>query len=223
MSLPKDGLQGNPQAVLDEIDKFSSKRGGMIEFKPPKIAVSRTALQKIRPAPKILIEMGTYVGASAVAWGSILKDLNGGSPDGVKVYCLELDEVFARNARELLALAGVDDVVQVIQGAASDSLRKLKADGTVDKTDVLFMDHMWTNYLPDLKVAEELGLFHKGSVILTDNVDDPEMEYVKYIRAGGSGEKGSIRYESENIVAGPGRRPGTVQSVEVTTIVDVGA
>jgi len=218
MSLPKDGLQGNPKAVLDEISRYTTEKGGMIEFKPPKIAASRAALEKLTPPPKVLIELGTYVGNSAVAWGSILKDLNGGNSDGVKVFCCELDDEFVTIARDMIALAGVDDVVQVIPGVSADSLRKLKADGTISKIDVLFLDHFGKHYLPDLKVCEELGLFHEGSLVLADNVDNPEMDYLKYVRAGG---EGLVKYESENVVAGPGWKPERPQTVEVTTVVKV--
>ncbi|OAA53940.1 O-methyltransferase, family 3 [Niveomyces insectorum RCEF 264] len=221
LALPKDGLQGNPQAVLGAISKFTAERGRMIEFKLPKIAVSRTALQAVQPPPKILIELGTYIGNSAVAWGSILKEVNGGNSDGIHVYCLERDDVFVKIARDTIALAGLDDVVQVVPGEAADTLRKLKADGIVDTADVLFIDHFGQHYLPDLKVCEEVGLFHKGSVILADNVDNPEMDYLQYVRAGGKQGTNSVRYESKNLAAGPGRTPGRYDTVEVTTVVDV--
>jgi hypothetical protein len=54
-SLPKEGLENNPGAVLQAI--FNSKNRMMI-FQEEKIDVARKALEKMDPKPKILIECG---------------------------------------------------------------------------------------------------------------------------------------------------------------------
>jgi catechol O-methyltransferase len=220
MSLPREGLQGNPQAVIKTIDDYSNSNAKMMTFKPSKIAASRAAMEEMSPPPKVLVEMGTYVGNSAVAWGSILKDLNSGKTDGVKVYCLEFNPEYIKIASDVIALAGVDDVVQIVPGAASDSLRKLKAEGKLDKIDVLFLDHFQQYYLPDLQVCEELGLFHEGSIILADNMDAPDPpEYVKYVRAGGRGGAASVKYDSKMVRTRPD--PERPSGVEISKVIKV--
>jgi catechol O-methyltransferase len=221
MDLPKEDLRGNPEAVLKAIDDYCiNTKTHLITFKPSKIAASRAVIEKMSPTPKILVELGTYVGNSAVAWGAILKDVNGDKLDGVKVYCCELDKEFIKIASDTISLAGVDDVVQIVRGTSTDSLRKLKEGGKIDKIDVLFLDHFQQYYLPDLKLCEDLGLFHEGTVILADNMDRPDpQEYVKYVRAGGRGGENSVKFVSEMVKTSDD--PVRPQAVEVTKVVSV--
>jgi catechol O-methyltransferase len=223
MSLPKEGLQGNPAAVLKAIDDYSKNtKTLLIDYKLPKIVASRAVLEKLSPPPKILVELGTYIGGSAVGWGSILKDVNGSKLEGVKVYCCEFDPDFVKIASDHIALAGVDDVVQIVPGKSTDSLRKLKEEGKIDKIDVLFLDHFKDYYLPDLKLCEDLGLFHEGTVILADNMDRPDPpEYVKYVRGGGRGGANSVKFESYAVPTNDD--PAMPHAVEVTKVVKVPA
>ena len=58
-----------------------------------------------------------------------------------------------------------------------------------------FIDHWERYYLPDLQWCEELGVFHKGSLVIADNTDIPGApQYLKYVRAGGTG---SVKYDSK--------------------------
>ncbi len=101
-------------------------------------------------------------------------------------------------------MAGLDDIIRVLEGPGADSLKKLHGDGEVlpGKVDVIFLDHWKDVYLPDLKLVEELRLLHTGSVIIADNTDFPGApEYVEYVTQGGSGKDGSFRYETESLEA----------------------
>lgn len=146
----------------------------MITFGLPKITKCRELLAQMNPRPKILIELGTYIGNSAIAWGEMLQTLN---PDHktteCKVITMELDKNFAAIARSLIDLAGLSDVVTVLEGAAAGNLWLLKSEHFLDKVDVLFLDHWQEAYLPDLKLCEELQLFRKGTLVLADNTDVP--------------------------------------------------
>ncbi len=54
-SLPREGLENNPQAVLGAI--FNNKNRMMI-FQKGKIAVAKKELEKMTPRPQVLIECG---------------------------------------------------------------------------------------------------------------------------------------------------------------------
>jgi predicted O-methyltransferase YrrM len=69
----------------------------------------------------------------------MLKEMNGNRTEGVKVYCCEVDPQLVKISSDIIALAGLSDVVQVIEGMSGDTIRKLKDDGTIDKIDVLFL------------------------------------------------------------------------------------
>jgi catechol O-methyltransferase len=191
-------------------------------FQPHKIAVSREILEKLNPKPKVLLELGCYVGCSALAWGTMLKEFNEGKTDSVKVYTCELEDSFAKIASDFIALAGLSDIVEVLVGKSSDSIVRLEKEGKITKggVDVLFLDHWEAAYLPDTKLCEDLGLFRNGSMVLADNTDMPGApEYLEYVRKGGRGSEGGVVLETKTFVAGGGT--GGPNVVEATAVVSV--
>lgn len=180
----------------------------MMVYQPEKIEVSKSILKSMQRKPKVLVELGTYVGTSAVAWGAILKEINGeGDGEGdAKVYSIELDPLFVSIARDFISLAGLDHTVEIVNGQSGTSLKALKDDGKIDAIDVLFLDHWEKFYVEDLKICEDLGLLRVGSVIIADNTDMPGApDYLEYVRGGG--REGKVRYETETVMAGVERGP----------------
>ena len=175
-----------------------------------KMEVMRDVLAKTEPKPKILLEFGAYVGNSAVGWGAIMRELHGSNLEGVHAYAFELDPQIAECARAMVKFAGVDDIVTIIQGTASDSIKKLLAEGKIQpgNVDVAFIDHWEKYYVPDLQLCEELKILHLNSVVLADNTDYPGAPtYLKYVKAGGSGVPGAVRYESESVTVTKEKNP----------------
>jgi catechol O-methyltransferase len=177
----------------------------MMTFKNAKIGASKQQIEKIHPAPKTLIKFDGYVGAPAIAWGAILRELNG--PDNatdlsdLKVYIFKLSSVNVGIARDLIRLAGLDGTVHVIEESAAESLRKLFDEGRLQKgsVDVAFFDHREKFNVPDLRLCKDLGLFRKGSKAIADNTDFPGAPgYLEYVRAGGR-QGGTYRYETKSI------------------------
>lgn len=182
----------------------------MMTFRATKLARAQEVLSKMTPKPKVLLEFGTFVGSSAVGWGAILKDLHKDDPDALKqsrVYTFELDPEIANIARFFISLAGLEDIVTVLDGKpASECLRELYNQGKVVKggVDAAFFDHAKEHYVPDLKlVGDELGLFRVGSVAIADNTDFPGApEYVEFMRRGGD----RVKFDSKTYL---GDEPGT--------------
>ena len=169
------------------------------------MALSRKVLEDLFPAPRVVLEFGTYIGSSAIGWADILADLHSGATDGLKVWSFEFDSERASMAREFIELAGLSDVVAVLDGEAAESVRRLVAEGKIKQgeVDVVFMDHWKNYYLPDLKLCEELALFRDGSVVLADNTDYPGApDYVEYVKKGGSGVDKAVQYKSESLDSG---------------------
>ncbi|KAH8663978.1 S-adenosyl-L-methionine-dependent methyltransferase [Xylariales sp. PMI_506] len=222
-SLPSARFEGKPLEVLKEINDFADNQRLPMTFRGYKMELAQRALSAMAPKPKVLVEFGTFVGCSALGWGAHLTELNGGS-DGVRVYGFELDPEVAQIARDLVKLAGLEEVVTVLDGPGADSLKKLVGDGTVkaQSVDAVFIDHWEQLYVSDLRVCEELGVLHVGSIIMADNTDFPGApDYVEYVRAGGSGQPGAVRYVSradvpENLQAANPRKP---RVLEVSTVI----
>ncbi|ORY62123.1 S-adenosyl-L-methionine-dependent methyltransferase [Pseudomassariella vexata] len=223
MSLPTSPFENKPLTLCTTIESWASTNRLPMIFRAAKMDVARQVLSKLEPKPKVIVEFGTYVGTSALAWGYLLRSLQGenGDNDGAKVYTFELDSGMAGIARDFVKLVGLEDTVHVLEGPGSDSLKKLTQEGKVQPggVDVVFFDHWEKLYLPDLQLCESLSLFHKGSVAIADNTDIPGApDYLEYVKKGGS-EDGKVRYESVSHRAeGDGQGP---KIVEVSTVVQV--
>ena len=128
----------------------------------PPIAVSAqqgkllSLLAAVAGARRIL-EIGTLGGYSTI-WLA-----RGAGPQG-RVVTLEYEPKHAEVAKANLERAGVGDRVEVIVGAALDTLPAL----TGDTFDLVFIDADKENYVAYLEWAIKLS--HPGSVIVADNV-----------------------------------------------------
>ena len=162
-----------------------------------------------QPAPRTILEFGTFVGKSALAWGAILRDIYGERvPEDVNVYTFDPNPQMVALARDLVKLAGIEDIVHVLEGPGSDILKRLYAEGKVASVDMAFFDHWEEFYLPDLQLIEELKLWRVGSLAIADNTDFPGApEYLAYVKAGGNGTAGSVKYESKSYETQAGRGP----------------
>jgi predicted O-methyltransferase YrrM len=115
-------------------------------------------LTSISGARRVL-EIGTLAGYSTI-------NLARGVGAGGHVVTLEFDPAHADVARANLARAGVADRVEVLVGAALDTLPSLADRG--DVFDLVFIDADKENNVAYVEWAVRLG--HPGSVIVVDNV-----------------------------------------------------
>ncbi len=107
-----------------------------------------------------ILEIGTLGGYSTLWLARALP------PDG-RLTTLELEPEHARVAGESLTAAGVGELVDVVVGAASESLDRLAADGA-EPYDLVFIDadkESIPHYLDQV-----LALTRPGSVVVVDNV-----------------------------------------------------
>jgi predicted O-methyltransferase YrrM len=131
----------------------------------PPIAVSPNQgkflylLAQIAGARRIL-EAGTLGGYSTTWLARAL-------PPGGRLITLEFDPAHARVARENLAAAELDSVVEVRVGAAADSMRAMIEAGEAP-FDFIFIDADKTSYPDYLDLA--IRLSRAGTVIIADNV-----------------------------------------------------
>ncbi|KAJ5436046.1 O-methyltransferase family 3 [Penicillium cf. griseofulvum] len=170
-------MQGNPEIILAAIDEYGHKHDFLMNvgWEKGKI-VAEKLIPEVRP--DFMIELGGYVGYSALFFGSALRRAG-----GRKYLSLEASPRFAAVAAALMELAGLDDVVDIIVGPCRDSLRKIRQIYPTGAVDVLFIDHAKFQYVGDLKLCEELGLVRPGTTVIADNVISPgNPEYRAYVR-----------------------------------------
>jgi len=128
-----------------------------------------------------MIELGGYVGYSAILFGDVLRSVG-----GKKYISLEINPEMAGVAGVLIDLAGLRDFVSIIIGPSNQSLiRLVQVEKSIQQIEFLFIDHWQELYLPDLWVVEELGILKEGvSVLLADNVLFPGApKYLEWVRA----------------------------------------
>lgn len=189
-------MRGNPHAVLAAIDRFSDLP---LAFQRNKLDLSLKILTKQDPVPKVLVELGGYIGYSAVAWGIFLKELNYNDAAGIKVYSVESDAKFVPIIKAIVELADLSDVVEAVEGLSYDVLRALKEKDEAFIIDVLFLDHWDKYYRSDLELCVELGMLKPGSLIMADNTDFPGApEYMDFIRKRTVASNG-LRFSTETL------------------------
>ncbi|KAK7981268.1 hypothetical protein PG989_013725 [Apiospora arundinis] len=227
-SHPKlEELRGNPQKVLDAIDEYGRTKKYLMNIGEYK---SKTVVELIKKEkPQIMLELGGYVGYSAIAFGAAVKEAG-----GKRYFSLEKSPEFGAVISMLVDLAGLSDIVKVVVGSSSDSLRRLHKTRQLTHIDLLFLDHYKPLYTDDLKLCEELELVGPGSVYAADNVVKPgNPPYLEYVRstveqkrakassADGNGPKGrpDLVYDSKFV---EGWEPsGVPDAVEITRCVRV--
>ncbi|KAL4957484.1 S-adenosyl-L-methionine-dependent methyltransferase [Aspergillus filifer] len=170
-------IRGNPQAVLNLIDEFSQTYHFMT-VGPSKGPIVTELIEKNKPST--MIELGCYVGYSAILYGDAVRR-NGGK----KYFSLELNPEWAAIANMLIELAGLRDFVRVLVGRSDVLLNQLFESGEVQHIELLFIDHYKPAYTLDLKLCEQLGKIIPGvSVIAADNVIFPgNPPYLEYVRS----------------------------------------
>lgn len=139
-------LQANKTASIPEID-VSPTQGKLLYL-----------LAKMKGAANIL-EIGTLGGYSSICLAKAL-------PREGKVVTLEINEEYAKVARQNIENAGYEEKIEVIVGNALETLPELKNEGRL--FDFIFIDADKPNNPAYLKWAIQLA--HSGAIIVADNV-----------------------------------------------------
>lgn len=184
-------IRGNPQKVLDSLDEYSNTGPRLMTIGPEKGAYIDKLLHSHKPS--IVVELGAYVGYSAVKFGSLIRQY------GAKKYIsIELNPVFAAVSKLIVELAGLQDFVEIIIAPSYLGIAKLLRDGILkdDQFEFVFIDHWKQRYVPDLMLLEKLGVLKKGSVIVADNILMPGApEYKAWVTASTEEKKKLIEKE----------------------------
>ncbi|GEQ70829.1 hypothetical protein JCM33374_g4509 [Metschnikowia sp. JCM 33374] len=182
-------LKGSPEKILGAIEEFSQKDPLIIIGKYK----GKLVLDAIREKePTIMLELGCYVGYSAVLFGAELAKQNekysdpGNTP--AKYLSFEISQEYAVIARQIVDFAGLSSTVEIIVGAAGRTIpefhHRLKEHfRNFTPADIVFVDHAEHLYLPDLRVLETTALIAPETVILADNIFVPGVpDYVRYVQ-----------------------------------------
>ena len=151
--------------LLPKDDVLEKVRQSAIDAELPPIAVSDAfgkyleMMVKISGAKRIL-EIGTLAGFSTICMARAL-------PEDGKLITMEYEQKNADVSRANFKQAGLEDKIELRQGAALDSLKELMAENP-DPFDFVFIDADKENIANYLELS--LKLSRKGTIIITDNV-----------------------------------------------------
>ncbi|MFE3759418.1 O-methyltransferase [Nocardia tengchongensis] len=171
--------QGNPESVMAAIDTFARTRSNLVNVGDEKGLLLDAAVRKADPT--LLLELGTYIGYSAVRTGRTM-------PEGARLVSVEFSAANAEVARDIIAHAGLADRVTVVVGTIGDggeTLRLLAEEHGITEgaVDFVFVDHDKSAYLADLKHILNAGWLHPGTIVVADNMRIPGApDYLSYMR-----------------------------------------
>jgi catechol O-methyltransferase len=160
---------GDLEDVIRVIDRFAYEKSFLINVGDEKGALLDAAIQRAKP--KLLLELGTYLGYSALRTVRVM-------PADAHLVTIEFNADNAAIAKSILEHAGVADRVTIVHGTLGDGgatlakLRELHGFGR-GKLDFVFVDHDKEAYLPDLERILDEGWLRPGAVVVADNVKVP--------------------------------------------------
>jgi len=149
-----------------------------------------------------ILEIGTLGGYSAIWMARAL-------PDGGRLISLEISEQHAAVARNNIARAGLERIVEVRVAPALDTLARLKAEA-VQAFDLVFIDADKPNTPEYFSAAVDLA--HTGSLIVVDNV----VRHGRLIDTqSDDADAAGMRRLMERMAADPRITPAVIQTVGV--------
>ncbi|KAI9818382.1 MAG: hypothetical protein M1827_000440 [Pycnora praestabilis] len=170
-------IRGCPAAVLKAVDEYARTRKYLMNVGEDKGEIVSDLIAEVKP--QTMVELGGYVGYSALLFGDAVKRAG-----GKQYFSLERNPEFGAVIMALVELAGLSDVVKVVVGPSDQSIKRLHAEGRLQHIDLMFLDHYKPAYTTDLKLCEHLKLVTPGSVLAADNVIKPgNPPYLAYVRS----------------------------------------
>ncbi|KAL8957913.1 MAG: hypothetical protein Q9193_004930 [Seirophora villosa] len=185
-------IRGSPANVLKAIDEYGRTRKYLMNVGDDKGRIVADLVAEVKP--QVMVELGGYVGYSALLFGDAVRKAG-----GKRYFSLERNPEFAAVIMSLVDLAGLSDVVKVVVGSSAESIKRLHAQGSLEHIDLMFLDHYKPAYTTDLKLCEHLGLITPGTVLAADNVIKPgNPPYLEYVRSNVEKKRQATTSEKSN-------------------------
>ncbi|KAJ0068338.1 hypothetical protein NL108_005929, partial [Boleophthalmus pectinirostris] len=144
-AVQKNATRGDPCSVVKAIDDYCRHKEWAMNVGDEKGCIVDSVVSEVKPTT--VLELGTYCAYSTVRIASLL-------PPNAKLITLEFNSDYAVIAQEVISWAGLQDKVQLVEGASGEWIPRLKEEFGVETFDLIFLDHWKDRYLPDTKLLE---------------------------------------------------------------------
>lgn len=165
----ENARRGDLDDAIRIIDKFAYEKSFLINVGDEKGLLLDAAVARAKP--KLLLELGTYCGYSA------LRTIRA-APRDAHLCTVEFNADNAEIARRIFEHAGIADRVTIVHGTLGDggrtaALLRDKHGFAAGTLDFVFLDHAKDAYLPDLELCLRERWLRTGAIVVADNVKVP--------------------------------------------------
>ncbi len=151
-----DSLASSNTPFLEELEQ-KAKADGIPVIRKSAQSLIRFVLADTRP--ESVLEIGTAVAFSAIFMATY-------GPKNIHIDTIENYEKRIGPAKENIRSAGMEDVINLIEGDAQEKIEELAAQGK--SYDMIFVDAAKGQYISYLPVCKRL--LKSGGVLISDNV-----------------------------------------------------
>ncbi|XP_053572162.1 transmembrane O-methyltransferase homolog [Bombina bombina] len=173
-----NSVHGKPESVMLVYKAHAPLRSHMCSllFYPDQDLFLAEVVTQIRPQTSLTL--GTQFGYSAIRLLSLL-------PSSSKLYAVEQDKNVAELVEELILMSGFKHTqFHLLTRHPTDAILALINDFGFMKIDLILMDHQPFHYLENLRIMEETGVLHSGTIILANHINDATAKkFMKHIES----------------------------------------
>eukprot|EP00928_Gymnodinium_smaydae_P015340 TRINITY_DN15662_c0_g1_i1.p1 TRINITY_DN15662_c0_g1~~TRINITY_DN15662_c0_g1_i1.p1 ORF type:complete len:957 (-),score=169.88 TRINITY_DN15662_c0_g1_i1:202-3072(-) len=163
----KHGERENVPVIHTAIESFIREQELWLKLAGDEKGAVLDAVIEAHGRPRLVVEVGLYVGYSSTRMASKLKQWGG------KVISMEVDPYHAAISRNTIELAGLADYIEIWVGHSENLIPRLKERLPEHSIDILFFDQQGTKMHLDLDRIMGLNMLSDTAIIVGDNVLRP--------------------------------------------------
>eukprot|EP00971_Amphidinium_carterae_P264615 5249097-Amphidinium_carterae.1 len=166
-SLTENGRKHDVPVIHNAIETFIREQELWLKLAGDEKGAVLDAVLAASGKPRLVVEVGLYVGYSSTRMASQLRAWGG------RVITMEVDPYHAAIARNSIELAGLSDVIDVWCGHSENLIPRLKERLPEKSIDILFFDQQGTKMHLDLQSLVSANLLSDTAIAVGDNVLRP--------------------------------------------------
>lgn len=174
------GKKHDLPSIHKAIESFTQEQELWLKLAGDEKGAVLDAVLAMQDKPKLVVEVGLYVGYSSTRMASQMKAWGG------RVISMEVDPFHAVIARNTIEWAGLSDHIEIWVGHSENLIPRLRERLPDKAIDILFFDQQGTKMHTDLERIRSFNLLSDRAVVVGDNVLRPGApQFMYWTCAGG--------------------------------------